>query len=315
MTLTNYLNLIKEQRLKTPKHPKDYRVITLSTKTTDSSYELDKLSKWKNAKLCKIIYREESLFEDVEDNFYFEFVETNGTIKSSFIDWRFFYIPLSKKDLILEKLPFIYYYSKEEEKVEKIYPSSQLLVEYPRPSNTFFVKSFTNNTHPFLKNFIFTGTFFIKSNGDIMYEYQDYNMFSDHISITYYSSYRPLNFYLPSGVVSSYGLETLAVNRQYVRNYPSYLELYSNVVPNLKFTGRTTTKSFHTSKRWYEYTMYIEGNPYEKILLSYPPYLENIDFVDIQLNSKRQSMLLPLRDNTQSISISQHSNNSTLYLN
>lgn len=309
MSLTNYLTLIKNQRLNNPKYLKDYRVESLTTLSFPVSTSITRLDRWPNARLCKVVQRENPLYFDTDELFYYEFVDVGSALSSTFEDWRYIYVPLSFKDELIqrEKLPFYYKYNIEDVKIENQYIDSPTLISYPRPKSTFITTPDVSFLHPYLKNFIFTGHSFLTKQGIMMYEYRDFNMFADHITITYYSKLRPLNFYLESSIVEVYGFENLIVLQQFIGGSPNTLEVYTKDIPNLEFTGRTTNSSFSKKRRWYEYDLFLNQVPINKVLLPYRPVNRSIEFVDISVNNKSKTLFMPYRSSQQSIVINQQS--------
>lgn len=314
--LTTYLKLIQEQRLENPNNQKDYRLLELPRLLSTSSEEIKKLKARPNVVFTNIIKRNTPRYKDTEDVYYYEFVDLGLQSRTSFPDWEFWYVPVSKYSELVNEvgdsiLPSYQTYNVQTKEIETIKTLTQPLISYPRPSVTFYTRSFFNNTHPLLNHFIFTGHSFLDKKGYMIYEYQDYKMFSDDISITYYSILRPLNFFIKSNLVKEYGIETTTQLLKFIGKPPNYLELYTGV-PDLRATGRSTTRDFSNIRRWYEYIRYIDDQPFDKILLPYAPTSLSTDFVKIELNKSAMSLVFNLTNNIQALSINQTSSNNKI---
>ena len=318
MTLTNYINLITEQRIQQPLYPKDYRVNSLITKNITSVQELTKLISYPNSFIANIIQRNEPLFIDVDDLYYYEFIDLGPAYRTTFTDWKYFYIPLSKKDDLVTALPNILptinYYNVETVLAGTLPLIKQTLAPFTRPNNFFFTEPKDSNLHPYINNFKFTGYSFIINNGKFIFEYQDLSMYNDDISVTYYSELRPLDYFIKSTVVEEYGfIQDPLFSNSYL-NPPGYLEFYTDRKPQLGFTGNVTTRLFTSTRRWFEYYIYEELSPSGRILLPYPPTNKSIDFVDSQLNNTVPVINFQTTFHIQNISVNQISHNKKIVL-
>lgn len=315
--LSTYLTLIQEQRLNNPNRQKDYRAIPLARQSNRTSIQaIEDLARRPTARLSSIVERAIPLYSDVEDVYYYEFVDLGALSRSSFPDWLYWYIPLSRYNELLsstnvEILPSYKVYNVDTATVETITTQNQTLISYARPNSTFYNVPYTNNIHPLLDNFIFTGYSFLDKKGFMIYEYQDYKMYADDITITYYSVLRPLNFFLSSSIVEEYGLEIDIDMLRLVGRPPGYLEIYTGL-PDLRATGKSTTEDFSNVRKWYEYIRYINGQPYDKVLLPFIPTSLSIDFVDIQLNNSNVGLLFKQTHNQQNLAINQISSNNKI---
>ena len=316
--LSNYLKLIAEQRLQNPLHPKDYRLNSLPKFTKTSHKAIEELVRWSNSQFTGVIERQIPLYPDVNDTYYYEFVDLGVRTKTDFTDWKFFYIPVSKYDDLIAAartgiLPSYKVYNVDTASVDTILTKSPPLTPFTRPNSTFFNLPIVSNLHPLLSNFIFTGHSFLDKQGFMIYEYNDFKKFMDDITVTYYSKLRPLNFFIPSSLVEEYALEDDFSNLSLISKPPSYLELYTNL-PTLKFSGKSTTQEFNKFRKWYEYNRYIDGFPFDTVILPYAPTPLSIDFVNVEVNNASMSLVFNQVINTQSLSLNQVSSNNKISL-
>jgi len=314
--LSTYLALIQEQRAAHPNREKDYRAFPLARKLTTSTDAITDLARRPNTKFIGITERSIPLYSDVEDVYYYEFVNLGARSQSSFPDWEFWYIPVTKYTELLaattpDKVPSYQVYNVDTALVETIETLSQPLIPYVRPNSTFFNISYSNNKHPLIDNFIYTGHSFLDKRGFMIYEYNDYKMFADDITITYYSVIRPLNFFIPSTTVQEYALVVDTSVLRLIGRPPGYLEIYTEL-PDLRATGKSTTEDFSPVKKWYEYVRYFDGQPFNKVLLPYAPTSLSIEFVKVQLNNAQSGLVFNQVDNIQALSINQTSYNNKI---
>lgn len=315
--LNTYLTLIQTQRINNPTREKDYRTFPLAKRINTTSLEaIQDLARRPNSQFIGIIKRDIPLYSDVEDVYYYEFINLGIRSQSTFVDWQFWYIPVSKYTSLLSYtspniLPSYKIYNVDTAKVTTVITKTQPLIPFNRPNTYFYNTPYNNNLHPLLSNFIFTGYSFLDKNGFMIYEYNDFKMFTDHISISYYSMLRPLNFFIPSSIANGYGLEVDINMLRLLNKPPNYLEIYTGL-PDLRATNKSTTSSFSNIRKWYEYIRYIDGQPFNKILLPYMPTSLSIDFVNVQLNNSQMSILFKQGFNQQTLSINQFSSNNKI---
>lgn len=314
--LTTYLRLIKEQRKEHPLHPKDYRALPLPRLLSTSDEAITNLKTRPNSILTSIIKRDIPRYSDTEDVYYYEFVELGLKSRTSFPDWQFWYIPVSKYDDLIaatniSKVPSYKIYNVQTASVDTVPTKTQPLVPFVRPNSTFYSQSYVDNLHPLLYNFVFTGYSFLDKKGFMVYEYQDYKMYADDITVTYYSLLRPTNFFIKSNQAAGYALELTARLIKFEGAPPGQLEVYTGL-PDLRATGKSTTSDFSNYRKWYEYIRYIDGQPFDRILLPYAPTSLSIDFVKLELNNSSMSLMFNLTNNTQAIAINQISSNNKI---
>jgi len=315
--LSTYLTLIKAQRAANPNRQKDYRAFPLPRQILKTSINaIEDLARRPNSKFIGIIKRDIPLYSDVEDVYYYEFIDLGARTRSNFVDWVFWYIPVSKYTELLAAtntaiLPSYQIYNVDTAQVETILTQTQPLIPFIRPNSTFFNASYTNNTHPLIDNFIFTGYSFLDKKGFMIYEYNDYKMFADDITISYYSTLRPLNFFVPSVVVEEYALDIDVNMLRLVGKPPGYLEIYTGL-PDLRASGRSTTEDFSSFRKWYEYIRYIDGQPFNRVLLPYAPTSLSINFVNVHLKNSQMSLIFKQSFNQQALSINQTSSNNKI---
>lgn len=321
--INNYLDLINLQRIKNPNYPKDYRLISLPTKLTNFNFstEYQKLSSYPNVKFTNVIYRSTPLYKNLKDNYYYEFVDIGAGYKTNFEDWKFFYIPISESTNLInvDLLPFYFYYDTTTASLKKQYPNCQILIPTIRLDNYFYSTPAIDSKHPLSFIFTFTGYRYLNKDGQMLYEYVDSSLYNDDDSITYYSFIRPTNFYNSSSIVNQYGL-TANKSLDSLKDFPpEKLELYlidqyKNTLEDLRFTGNITTTNFNSNKKWYEYTIYRFGQPFNKIILPYPPTNLSLDFVRLELNNTNIGFKYNNIFNNQYISLNQTSLNNTINL-
>lgn len=289
--IDNYLDLIQAQRIKNPNFPKDYRLIYLPTKLKEFNFneEYQKLISYPNVKFTNVVYRTTPLYKNIKDNYYYEFVDIGVGYNTTLEDWKYFYIPLNKGDLLLNTnlLPFYKYYNTNNSLLQKQYPIFQILIPFIKLNNYFYNTPLTINKHPLSPIFQFTGYRYLNKEGLMLYEYIDSSLYNDDDTITYYSLIRPLNFYNSSSIANKYTLTVDTRLNSFKDSPPESLEIYVDNLDNLddlRFTGNTTTSNFNSNKKWYEYTIYKLGQPFNKVLLPYAPTNLSLDFVRLQLN-------------------------------
>lgn len=316
--LSTYLRLIDEQRINNPNYRKDYRLKALPTLNKTSLEAIRELARWSNSQFIGVIERNTPLYSDTNDVYYYEFINLGVRTQTNFTDWKFFYVPVSKYDELITEtssniLPSYKVYNVDTVKVETILTKSPPLCPFTRPNSIFYNLPSTNNLHPLVPNFLFTGFSFLDKRGFMIYEYNDFKMYTDHISITYYSVLRPLSFFIPSSSVEQYALEDDFIRMSLIGRPPNYLEIYTNL-PTLKYTGKSTTENFNNFRKWYEYKRYFNGFPFDNVLLPYAPTPLSIDFVNVEVNNATMGILFNQTVNTQSISINQVSSNNKISL-
>lgn len=316
--LSTYLRLIDEQRAANPQFQKDYRLKALPTLRQTSTEAINNLTRWSNAQFTGVIERDTPLYSDVNDVYYYEFVDLGVRTQTSFIDWRYFYIPVSKYNELIATaragiLPEYKVYNVDTVSIETIQTKSPPLSPFTRANSSFYTPPFTNNLHPLVPNFLFTGYSFLNKKGFMIYEYNDFKMFTDHISITYYSVLRPLNFFISTEIVEQYALESDFTNLSLINRPPAYLEIYTEL-PDLRYTGRSTTKEFNNFRKWYEYIRHIDGLPFDRVIIPYAPTPLSIDFVNVEINNAYMGLAFNQVVNTQTLSINQVSSNNKISL-
>lgn len=316
--LSDYLQLIDKQRVKQPLFPKDYKLIYLPQKLITAEEEYNKLLQWPNAFLCNVVYRPNPLFSSIKDNYYYEFIDIGAGYKTTFEDWRYFYIPLSYKNRLIQDniLNKINYYDVSKSSIlEDLTITTQLLVPYERLNNFFFSTSSILNTHLLIPNFLFTGFSFLNKQGLLLYEYKDTQNYADDNSITYYSDLIPNNFYMKSSTVKQYAIEQDPALIQYTGSPPSklYIQKSSNLtLDDLRFTGQVTNNNFSPIKKWYEYNFYTNNQPFTKIILPYSPTNKSLDFVKISMKQTTTGFKYNNIINAQLLTISQTSRNTII---
>lgn len=315
--LNNYLKLIQEQRNKNPIYQKDHYSFYLNKKNRTTIKEWEDIQRYNNARVINIVARETPLFKDTEEIYYYEFVDTSPSYKTKFNEWKYFYLPVEtyKQTLINNNyLSSLNYYNAEEQIYKLIYPIKQYLYPLNRPKTYYINNSFINQTHPYSNNYIYTGIYTSNNNGEVIYEYVDYKMLTDDITITYYSNIPPNNYELRSKEAEYFSLKEEVALISYINRPPSILEWSSSFIPNYKFTGRSTTKQFSKGKTWYEYNVFINNQVAYQILLPHKPTLKNIDFVKIQLENKQMGLTFPIGYNIQRVIYKQISSNNKIII-
>lgn len=317
--INNYLDLIYKQRIKHPLYQKDYRLIYLPQKIKEFNLqdELNILISFPNIKFCNVVYRPTPLYKNLKDNYYYEFIETGAGSTTTLEDWRFFYFPLSFSQALIneELLPYYFYYDVTTQQIRKEYPTFQSLIPFTKSSDYFYNIANENNKHPLSPIFTFTGFTFLNKEGNMLYEYKDTSSYNDHNEVEFYSLIRPLNFFNSSSITTKYSLE-LDIELLFLEGAPpSFLEIYNkSSLEDLRFTGKTTTPNFNNFKKWYEYSNYINGQSFNKILLPYVPTNLSLDFVKIQLNNTNVGFIYNTTFNQQSLKIKQNSLNNIIKL-
>lgn len=318
--LSDYLQLIDKQRIKQPLFPKDYRLINLPQKLITAEEEYTKLLQWPNTFLCNVIYRTNPLFPNIKDNYYYEFIDIGAGYRTTFEDWRYFYIPLSYKNRLIQdnKLNTINYYDvTKSSNIEQLTITTQLLIPYERLNNFFFSSPNNLSNHLLIPNFLFTGFSFLNKQGVLLYEYRDTQNYADDNSVTYYSEFVPNNFYMKSSVIKRYAIEKEPALIQHEGNPPSKLYIQKSsklILDDLRFTGYSTNSNFSPVKKWYEYNFYKNNQPFTKVLLPYLPTNKSLDFVKIGMNQTTIGFKFDNIINTQSLTINQTSQNNIIKL-
>ena len=314
MTFANYISLIKAQQKNYPNHPKYYQGIINTNINKTAAETLEELLITPSAKYSNTFTVNRPLYSDTKELSYLEFIDTSIVNNGSLDSWKYYYIPLYlKEELELTKLPYITRYDAKISTVDKIYPFTPFLFRYTRPVKFNFIQPLQNNRHPFASNFIFTGHYFINSNSKAIYEYIDFNQFSDYIEVPYASNIAPTNFNLPSTHAE------LTTNDNYVgliNKPPSKLEWSNNFV-KYSFTGQTTTEYFNKNKLWFEYISINIGRfnlgVSEAILLPDAPINKDLSFVDYELG-KRIKTNIANSVNEQLLKYKQTSNNKRILI-
>lgn len=300
--LNNYLTLIQQQRLNFPMFRKDHYIIPLSRRNTTSVEEWENIQRYKQARVINIIARNTPLFSDTEDIYYYELVDTSPSYRTTFTDWKYFYLPVDQYyQLLIDNnyLPSIKYYNVDKEVYKLIYPSKQFLHATQRPRTYYIDSSLINHTHPYAENYVYTGINISNNNGKIIYEYADYKMLTDDISVVYYSDIRPDNFEFRSDNVEFFGLREEISLIEFIGAPPGKLEWTSLNIPDYRFSGRITTTQFSKSTQWYEYNILINNQLSDKILLPNPPTLKSLDFVTLADSQTQIGLNFPITYNTQ----------------
>jgi hypothetical protein len=319
--LSEYINLIFEQRGLNPLHNKDHRLIELPKRNKSFNTEISELAKWPTAFLSNIIYRQNDLFADVTDNYYYEFIHKGEgyTLKN----WKYFYIPVSKYNelnnaIALENiLPSFFYYDLNiNSQINLFFPKEVFLYLNDISQSYFYLRTNSANKHPLLSHFVFTGKCFFSKASELIYEYKDTLGYTDDESVTYFSKIRPKEIYYLSSNVIKQHLEKEIQIQDLIGMPPDKLEFYDETnFLNLKFTGYTTNYKFSKYKKWFEYYSYLDGQPFEKILLPNPPTKSSLDFVVASLFSKSVGFAFNQINNEQRIIINQISSNKITTIN
>lgn len=312
MILNNYLDLIEKQRIKFPNHKKDYDLISLPPSFQSVSEVIEELSRWPNAFVTGIIYRNIPLYKNNNENYYYEFIDIGNIRNSNIENWRYFYIPLSfANDLNIPKFKFYdINISSNIQKYNYIQPDlfiNNLTNEF------FYIITVEEYIHPLLPNFIFTGRCKLNSQGIMLYEYIDTKEYFNINSVSYLSNLSPLNFYIPTTILNNNQVTKDILNIELIGSNPSKLNIYSNL-EDLRYTGYSTTDQFSKVKKWYEYYLYENGFPVTRVLLDSPPTNLNLNSIYINYNNLHIGLNLHSTDNTQYLNINQTSNNKIINL-
>lgn len=336
MALADYLSLIAAQRQNFPKFPKDYALDTISPFLQTAAYYLEQLKINPGFKYINTIEREESLYPDVDDFIYYEFIDFSFGPTESLNRWRYLYIPVSLGNEIVDGsltlkekyLPFLNRYDLDSESAYKVYPDTPYVfqvvlntdatsvIQGLRPKSYNYIRGRVNQRHPYGEHFLFTGNYFIANNiGKMIYEYVDYQQLHDYNEITYLSTNPPTNFRLQSDFLEDIGLTRTQVVEQVpdLEDFmPSEYE-WQGDIPDLRATGRRTNDRFSSKVRWYEYTEFKADLPLFNILLPYLPADRPVTIANILLG-EQMGINLPPQFNTQTLKLSQTSSNNKIVI-
>lgn len=315
--LNTYLRLITEQRLNYPNFRKDHYAVPLGKRNKTAAEEWADIQRYLQARVVNIVQRKTPLFSDTEELYYYEFVDTSPAYRTTFTDWKYFYLPVEAYSQTLignNYLPFIKYYDADTQTYEQRYPTEQFLIPLARPRIYYIDTALVNQTHPFAENFIYTGTNTSNNNGTVIYEYVDYKMLTDDITITYYSSINPRNFEFRSDNAEFFGLREEFSLLEFLDRPPVRLLWTREGLPDYRFTGRITTRQFSKTKQWYEYNLFVNNQMSDKVLLPDPPTLKSVEFVFVQSEGQQMSLHFPIEYNRQRIIYKQTSSNNKIVI-
>jgi len=315
--LNNYLNLIAEQRLANPNFKKDHYALPLSKRNKTAADEWADIQRYVHARVVNIILRETPLFSDTEELYYYELVDTSPAYRTTFTEWKYFYLPVDAYAATLianDYLPSINYYDVETETYEVRYPTTQFLYPIARPRSYYIDTPLVNHTHPYAEHFIYTGINISNNNGKVIYEYADYKMLADDITVTYYSDINPKNFEFRSENTEFFGIKEEFSLIDLIGQPASRLLWDSEGLPDYRFTGRITTRQFSKAVQWYEYDTFVNNQMSDKILLPDPPTLKSLDFVNVAASGEQMSLHFPIGYNRQRIIYKQTSSNNKIIL-
>jgi len=315
--LSNYLQTIESQRDNNPNFKKDYYMLPLIRKNTTSLKEWEEIQRYTNTRVINIIQRTTPYFTDTQELYYYELVDTSPSYRTTFINWKYFYLPVEQYSQTLidnNLLPSLKYYDVETVSYKLIYPTKQYLYASTRPGSYYTDSPLVNQTHPYSDNFIYTGINVSNNNGKVIYEYVDYKMLTDHISVLYYSDIKPKNYDLNADNADFFSLVDSFSLLEFIDAPPSKLMWSSNIKPDYRFTGRITNKQFSKSKEWYEYNLFSDNQPVKKVLLPDAPTLKDLNFVNIKSESKKKSLHFPIGYNRQRIIYKQTSTNNKIVI-
>lgn len=315
--LNNYLNLIAEQRVNFPNFRKDHYGIPLARRNKTAADEWADIQRYVHARVVNIINRNTPLFTDTEELYYYEFVDTSPAYRTTFTDWKYFYLPVEAYSATLianDYLPSIKYYDVETETYEVRYPTSQFLYPIARPRTYYIDTPLINQTHPYAEHFIYTGINVSNNNGRIIYEYADYKMLADDITVTYYSEINPKNFEFRSDNVEFFGMREEFSLLEFLDAPPTRLLWAADDLPDYRFSGRITTRQFSKAVQWYEYNVFNNNQLFDKILLPDPPTLKSLEFVTVANSGAQMSLHFPIGYNRQRIIYKQTSSNNKIVL-
>lgn len=323
MTFTNYISLIEEQRQRYPNQPKNhyFRFLPRFNVTAQSVFDELVLRPFQQMKFVNTVEFDKSLYSDVEDLIYAEFVNYSLFPNSSLNKWRYYYIPQSYFNTIVEGtttfkekyMPYQWHYDTTTEVVEKLYPEEPFLFSIKRPGMYSFYTPFPENVHPYAPSFIFTGVYFINNNsGKYIYEYVDFKQFFDFGEITYYSNIRPVQFYVPRQNINQSSFnpieeaDTILIPKAQTwapsENFRFfYLHETSNQVLSKKRRLYTYSKS----------TIEIEDTSVKITLFEEPPVDATYDLVNVHLGGNMGLNIL-VTPNKQTLSYNQTSSNNIL---
>jgi len=297
--LNTYIRLINEQRLNHPNFSKDHYALPLVRKNKTAADEWADIQKYVHARVINIISK------------------TSPAYRTTFTEWKYFYLPVEAYSSTLitnNYLPFIKYYDVETETYEVIYPTSQFLFPIATPRSYYIDIPLINQTHPYAEHFIYTGINVSNNNGKIIYEYVDYKLLADDITITYYSEINPKNFEFKSDNVEFFGIREEFSLLEFLDSPPSKLLWSADEIPDYRFSGRITTRQFSKSTQWYEYNVFINNQLVDKVLLPNKPTLKSLEFVNIAEGEKQMSLHFPIGYNRQRIIYKQTSSNNKIVL-
>lgn len=324
MALSNYINLILEQRKNYPRYSKHYYTNPLSPFVNLTAQEVAAdLLTYNAAEFTNTIEVTRPLYSDVDDLVYYEFVNSTFIPNGTLSDWRYFYIPVSFRDpsFLIEGQPFIdqvplpYFnrYNAYEQEVERVYPHKPFMHRIiNRPSVYSFGEPLQSQRHPFGNHFLFTGNFYLKPNiNKYVYEYIDYQQVAHYATTILHSDIPPIGFYpLSNRVVDNSWSDALNTG---IGLPPVTLDWTGDVLPDLRSSGRLTNQYFAGKHLWHEYVLYIDDQPTDRYLLPDPPTSLDLNYVKVFLGGD-MGINLPIQFNTQTIKYKQISNNNYLSL-
>lgn len=336
MTLLRYIELVTDQRENYPKYPKEHYFNPLPAFLNTAAYYLQQLKSSPSFKYVATIERQSTLYSDVEDLIYYEFIDYTFGVNKTLDNWRYLYIPVSFRDEIVEGaltfkekyLPYIYRYEVKTASVEKIYPdtpyvhhvilnpTAQTAASTARPNVYDFESPKQHQRHPFGEHFLYTGNHFLASNsGKMIYEYVDYQQIHDFIEVIYQSLIPPTNHRFQSNLLQEFAIDGIHYNREdlFRKDYMPSVYEWQGSLPDLRATGQYTNANFSSKKRWYEYVEFQNEFPIYTILLPHPPTNRPITFVDVGLG-KQMGIKLPTQFNTQTIKRKQTSSNNKIVI-
>lgn len=313
--LNDYINLIQLQRQKNKLYQKDYRILTLPRQNLTAAEAFNNFNKFPNAFLSNVIYRD-FLYKNNEENYFYEFVDKGVGYNTTLEDWRFFYIPLSYYSNIISRLPSFKYYDINQGPFIQNYNTNSSFMYLDsgiKTKNYYLLNTNSNNYHPLLPHFMFTGKIMFSKQGKAVYEYKDIKGYSDDETILYLSFLPPNEVKINSFIVLDSQFDTVTYD---LDNPPEKLLFLNSEDENLdlRFTGRITNQNFSKVKKWYEYSEYINGFPFNQIILPNSPTDSNLGFIKIQLFNKTKGLAFNNVTNEQNLSINQNSQNKQIKL-
>lgn len=314
--LNDYISLIQSQRQKNKLYQKDYRILNLPKQNISVAEAINNFNKFPNAFLSNIIHRD-FLYNDTTDNYYYEFIDRGVGYNTTLEDWLFFYIPISSYPVITNRLPTFQYYDINDGPLIQNYnikSSFMYLNSLIKSKNYYLLNTNSSNTHPLLPHFIFTGKIIFSKKGEDVYEYTDTKGYSDHSSILYLSFIPPKGIKIPSSTLLDSQFDTTSQSTNNPPKEFNFLNEEDKVI-DLQFTGRVTNQQFSKIRKWYEYNEYINGFPFNQILLKSPPTNKNLDFIKLNLFNQQKGLLFNNISNEQNIFINQNSQNRKIKIN